>query len=184
MASSFTQPFARGGDLIRSTLGSITWSPALAVSKAAVTALFSRIECGTLVIVDETSGRTTNYGHKLAREHSNMTNGVKGTSKRPGKVELVVHKESFWVRLFLFADMGFAEAYMLGEIQCVDLTGFFQVFLSSEVVALLMKIAFHLESRPTIGCNNPHLLCCRHDYRPCSEHEHPFELPAERVGAL
>jgi cyclopropane-fatty-acyl-phospholipid synthase len=49
--------------------------------------------------------------------------------KRGGlrKVELVVKKEAFWVRLFLFADMGFAEAYMLGEVECEDLTSFFQV---------------------------------------------------------
>ena len=43
------------------------------------------------------------------------------------KVELVVKKETFWVRLFLFADMGFAEAFMLGEVECADLTSFFQV---------------------------------------------------------
>ena len=43
------------------------------------------------------------------------------------KVELVVKKEAFWVRLFLFADMGFAESYMLGDFECSDLTGFFEV---------------------------------------------------------
>lgn len=133
MASYFTQPLARGGDLIRSTLGSVSWGPALSVSKAAVTSLFSRIENGTLVVIDETTGRTTSYGQKIAKEHSKMTNGVNGTSKKrtgAGKVELVVRKETFWVRLFLFADMGFAESYMLGEVECADLTGFFQVFES------------------------------------------------------
>lgn len=92
--------------------------------------LFSRIENGTLVIIDETTGRTTSYGQKIAKEHSKMTNGVNGTHKKSsgaGKVELVVRKETFWVRLFLFADMGFAESYMLGEVECADLTGFFQV---------------------------------------------------------
>lgn len=35
----------------------------------------------------------------------------------------------FWVRLLLFADMGFAESYMLGEVSCTDLTAFFKLFI-------------------------------------------------------
>lgn len=56
-------------------------------------------------------------------------NGARKKAGRVEKVDLVVKKEAFWVRLFLFADMGFAEAYMLGEVECADLTGFFSVFL-------------------------------------------------------
>ena len=40
---------------------------------------------------------------------------------------MTVKKEAFWVRMFLFADMGFAESYMLGEVECNNLTGFFEV---------------------------------------------------------
>jgi len=111
----------------------MTWAPALSVSKSAVTTLFSRIELGTLVIQDETTGKTVSYGAKIAKEYSKTANGVNGTNGvrkqrgGAGKVELRVRKEAFWVRLFLFADMGFAEAYMLGEVECADLTGFFQV---------------------------------------------------------
>ena len=130
MASYLIQPLAVGGDLVRSTLGSVSWGPALSVSKAAVTSLFSRIENGTLVVTDETTGQSTSYGQKIAKAHSSLSNGVNGTSKKrigAGKVELIVRKETFWVRLFLFADMGFAESFMLGEVECLDLTGFFQV---------------------------------------------------------
>ncbi|ERT00831.1 hypothetical protein HMPREF1624_02064 [Sporothrix schenckii ATCC 58251] len=45
------------------------------------------------------------------------------------RVELVVHSEAFWMRVFIFSDMGFAEAYMLGEIECSDLAAFFQLFI-------------------------------------------------------
>jgi cyclopropane-fatty-acyl-phospholipid synthase len=130
MTSYITGSLARGGDLIKSTLGGVSWGPALSVSKSAVTSLFSRIEKGTLVIKDRTTGQTKTYGRKVSRDYSKLTNGVKGNSKKsggPGTVEVVVHKEAFWVRLFLFADMGFAESYMLGEFECDDLTGFFQV---------------------------------------------------------
>ncbi|KAG9536153.1 cyclopropane-fatty-acyl-phospholipid synthase, partial [Aureobasidium melanogenum] len=44
-------------------------------------------------------------------------------------VVLTVHKDVFWVRMLLFADMGFAESYMLGEVSCSDLTEFFRLFI-------------------------------------------------------
>lgn len=131
-----TKPLAQGTDLIRSALGGISWGPALSVSKAAVTSLLNKIEIGQLVIRDETTGRTIVYGQKVAKELSRKTNGAngvngfKGSKKKAGgarTVELVVKKETFWVRLFLFADMGFAESYMLGDFECEDLTSFFEV---------------------------------------------------------
>ncbi|KAJ6440213.1 L-aminoadipate-semialdehyde dehydrogenase [Purpureocillium lavendulum] len=36
-----------------------------------------------------------------------------------------------WLRLFLFADIGFAEAYMLGDVECNDLTAFFRMFIDN-----------------------------------------------------
>ena len=66
---------------------------------------------------------------------TNDTNGVDSHthSRRSAttipRVELVVRSEAFWMRVFLFSDMGFAEAFMLGEITCSDLTAFFQLFI-------------------------------------------------------
>jgi len=130
---ALSAPLAQGADLLRGALGGFTWGPALFVSKAAVTSLFSRIEVGQLIIVDQTTGQTALYGRKIAKESSrksNGVNGVKGVKKNGVKsVELVVKKEAFWVRLFLFADMGFAESYMLGDFECADLTSFFELFI-------------------------------------------------------
>ena len=133
-----TKPLSHGTDLLRSTLGSISFGPALSLSKTAVISIFSKIEVGTLIVTDSTTGTTRSYGQKIAKEHKKTTNGVNGVNGRHGtnkagkvsKVELLVKKETFWVRLFLFADMGFAEAYMLGEVECADLTSFFQVSTS------------------------------------------------------
>ena len=130
-----TAPLSHGTDLLRNTLGSISFGPALKVSKSAVTSLFSQIEVGTLIVTDATTSTTRCYGQKIAKEHKKVTNGVNGVNgsghgKKAGqmsKVELLVRKETFWVRLFLFGDMGFAEAFMLDEVECADLTGFFQV---------------------------------------------------------
>ncbi|OAA68325.1 cyclopropane-fatty-acyl-phospholipid synthase [Niveomyces insectorum RCEF 264] len=61
----------------------------------------------------------------------NSTNGYHrpSTNRSPPRVQLVVRSDAFWMRVFLFADMGFAEAYMLGEVECADLTSFFQLFI-------------------------------------------------------
>ena len=133
-----TKPLSYGTDLLRSTLGSISFGPVLSISQAAVISIFSNIEVGTLIVTDSTTGTTRSYGQKIAKEHKKTTSSVNGVNGRHGtkkagnvrKVELLVKKETFWVRLFLFADMGFAEAYMLGEVECADLTGFFQVSAS------------------------------------------------------
>jgi len=151
-----TQPLARGTDLLRGAIGGITWGPALTVSKAAVTLMLSRIEIGQLIITDQTTGQTTSFGQKIAKEHSKLSNGVNGvngTKKSGGvkRVELVVKRDAFWVRLFLFADMGFAESYMLGDFESTDLTGFFEVgdyLRSSSVRIMLTCIALHPEPEP------------------------------------
>lgn len=136
--TSISTPLTQATDLLRTTIGSITFGPALTLSKAAVVSLLSRIESGTLIITDQTTSpaRTDFYGQKLAKGHQRSKqlngNGVSGERRvgKVGKVELVVLKETFWMRLFLFGDMGFAEAYMLGEVGCADLTGFFMVRIS------------------------------------------------------
>jgi cyclopropane-fatty-acyl-phospholipid synthase len=43
------------------------------------------------------------------------------------KVELRVLNPTFWIRLFLMSDLGFAEAYMYGDVECDDLTALFKV---------------------------------------------------------
>lgn len=130
LAGLFKKSFAHGTDLFCGALGSVSWLPVLSLSKATVTSSFARIEHGTLLIIDEATGKTEAYGQKIALENRIITEGVNDKRKhgsRIGKVELLIRKETFWVRLFLFADKGFAEAFMLGEIDCPDLTSFFQV---------------------------------------------------------
>jgi len=132
LPNAITASLSHGNDLIRSTIGSISWGPALSISKYAAISTFQKIEIGTLIISDKTDGKTHVFGQKLAKDDRRMANGINGTDRRARqsrKVELVVKKEAFWIRSCLFADMGFAEAFMLGEVECEDLTGFFQVCL-------------------------------------------------------
>ncbi|KAM7193166.1 cyclopropane-fatty-acyl-phospholipid synthase [Naviculisporaceae sp. PSN 640] len=141
VSETLGKPVYRGASFLRGKLGAFTWGPGLAVAKSVVHSLLSSIEVGTLLLVDETTGERTVYGQtlgptkleKLAAKHdlTKFTNGVPGVRKATSipRVELIIKNEAFWMRTFLFADMGFAEAYMLGEVECADLTGFFQLFL-------------------------------------------------------
>ncbi|KAI1336631.1 cyclopropane-fatty-acyl-phospholipid synthase [Xylariaceae sp. FL0016] len=129
--SFVAKPMTRGADVVRGTLGSLTWGPALALAKPAILSVFSKIETGTLLLVDEPAGSRLVYGQRLNSKTSELTNGdfpVRRADTIP-RVEVIVKNEAFWMRLFLFADMGFAESYMLGEFECADLTAFFQLFV-------------------------------------------------------
>lgn len=43
------------------------------------------------------------------------------------KAELRVVNDVFWVRMCTMADLGFAEAYMYGDVECDDLVSIFLV---------------------------------------------------------
>ncbi|MCJ1477693.1 hypothetical protein MMC13_006366 [Lambiella insularis] len=102
-------------DTVRTYAGSWTWAPFLSLSRSAVLSLLRRVQAGQLVVTD-TTGVVTICGSPKPKDGSPRT-------------ELRVLKDAFWVRLLLFADMGFAESYMLGEVSCPDLVAFFQVFI-------------------------------------------------------
>lgn len=74
------------------------WGPLLGVSRSTVLSLLSRIRVGQLKIED-VNGKTTVFGEDdVAKE------GQRSIYSVP-QVELTVHKEIFWVRMLLFADM-------------------------------------------------------------------------------
>ncbi|KAI5922514.1 cyclopropane-fatty-acyl-phospholipid synthase [Camillea tinctor] len=129
--SIVARPLARGADVVRGTLGGLTWGPALAVAKPLILSVFAKIQVGTLLVVDEPTGVRLVYGEKLGPKAAELPNGTLPDRRADAipRVEIVVKNEAFWMRLFLFADMGFAESYMLGEFECADLTAFFQLFI-------------------------------------------------------
>jgi hypothetical protein len=43
------------------------------------------------------------------------------------KAELRVANDVFWIRLCVMGDLGFAEAYMYGDVECDDLVSLFHV---------------------------------------------------------
>ncbi|KAI5861602.1 cyclopropane-fatty-acyl-phospholipid synthase [Durotheca rogersii] len=133
MPSIIARSLTRGVDAVRGALGSLTWEPALAVVKPVILDIFSRITVGTLLLVDEPAGLRSVYGQKPLSKSFGSPSANSNTRRADviPSVEVRVKDDAFWMRLFLFADMGFAESYMLGEFECADLTAFFQIFIAN-----------------------------------------------------
>ncbi|KAJ3904461.1 CFS1-like protein [Lentinula edodes] len=96
------------------------WKPVTKLAEAAVVALMRNIKQGQLKVLTfshiytfpshETTARIEDGGHKA---------------------ELRVVNDVFWVRLCAMGDLGFAEAYMYGDVECDDLISLFQIFLNN-----------------------------------------------------
>lgn len=128
LPSVVTRPASQWVELARGSVGGFTWGPSLAAAKWAARSLFSNIQHGTLIVEDQVDGTKELYGESLggAKAPGKLVNG-EGHTGGPPRVVLVVKKSNFWMRLVLFADMGFAEAFLLGEFECSNLTAFFEV---------------------------------------------------------
>jgi cyclopropane-fatty-acyl-phospholipid synthase len=59
--------------------------------------------------------------------YSNIYTFPAKAENEPLKAELRVINDVFWVRLCTMGDLGFAESYMYGEVECDDLVSLFQV---------------------------------------------------------
>ncbi|KAF2241077.1 cyclopropane-fatty-acyl-phospholipid synthase [Trematosphaeria pertusa] len=96
-------------------IASQAWDPLVSVCRNGTLSQLQAIRQGKLVLYEKSSSKaSTVFG-----------------AETPGcpVAVLNVHDEKFWVRLALFADMGFAESYMLGEVSSSDLTKFFELFI-------------------------------------------------------
>lgn len=113
---------------LASYAGSFAWPPLLSFSRGAILTLLRNIQIGSLCITD-TDGSVTICGNaNRPGDNADDIDSEKNVYSIP-HAELKVLSDLFWVRLLLFADMGFAESYMLGEVSCPDLTSFFKLFI-------------------------------------------------------
>jgi cyclopropane-fatty-acyl-phospholipid synthase len=112
---------------VASYAGSFAWPPLLSLSRGAVLNLLRNVQIGSLTITD-TDGTISICGSPQRVGDLTDEPSEKNVYTVP-HCELRVLNDLFWVRLLLFADMGFAESYMMGEVECPDLTAFFKLFI-------------------------------------------------------
>lgn len=78
-------------DSAKRLAGSVAWGPFVQLSRSAILSVFRNVELGQLRISD-TDGEEMMYGQQ------------EGKFGGP-RAHLIIHKETFWVRMLLFADM-------------------------------------------------------------------------------
>lgn len=124
-----SQLLSQSLDKLRSHLGSLTWNPTLRVVKSSILSILSHIQIGTLLLVDESDQTNYVFGQKDIEAVDKMIRGAwpRNRIDNAPLVRIVIKSAEFWMRLFFFADMGFAEAYMFKDFECQDLTSFIQV---------------------------------------------------------
>ena len=118
-------PITDTANALASYAGAYALPPLLSVSRSAILSLLRNIQVGSLTVYD-TDGTVTTCGSP--RRVDSQDNK---TVHSAAHTELRVLSDMFWVRLLLFADMGFAESYMLGEVACPDITAFFKLFIQN-----------------------------------------------------
>ena len=88
---AITSAIAGTFDTFRRYAGSVSWDPLVNLSRGTVLSLLRRVQVGQIVITDH-NGTVTVCGSPRPKDGSPRT-------------ELKVQRETFWVRLLLFADM-------------------------------------------------------------------------------
>lgn len=88
---AITQSLYTRLDGLRKYAGSLAWGPLTQLSRTAILSVLQKTEIGQLKITD-TSGELIICG-----QSKELINGP--------RTELRIHKDTFWVRMLLFADM-------------------------------------------------------------------------------
>lgn len=88
----------------------------------------SKLTRGQLTLL-EPSGKVHKFGSPAiySAEYPNPDKGATSGVADSLEVTLRVVADAFWLRMLLQSDLGFAESYMQGEVECSDLAGMFQV---------------------------------------------------------
>ncbi|KAL2137224.1 hypothetical protein VTI74DRAFT_6435 [Chaetomium olivicolor] len=147
MPSFISQALSSSIAYLRDKLGSLTHGTSIAIARPAILSLLSSIEVGTLVLLDEPHGERLVFGQPLPYGQPNNPDNLSSQGNAsalakcnantnplhpnasPPVATLTVKSSTFYPRLLLLADMGFADSYLLCEVECPDLTAFFTLFI-------------------------------------------------------
>jgi cyclopropane-fatty-acyl-phospholipid synthase len=88
------------------------------------------LEHGALVILD-VDGSKHSFGSTTSENH--LTASIEPQRRAPD-ILLQFHSSYAWTRILFANDIGFSEAYMLSEVSCNDLTGFFRLCILNAAV--------------------------------------------------
>ncbi|QRV78151.1 cyclopropane-fatty-acyl-phospholipid synthase [Ceratobasidium sp. AG-Ba] len=123
-------------------MASVGWTPLARLAEKGVLGLMQKITVGHLQVL------TPSHVYDFPPLQDGM-------SPNGPFAKLRVVKDSFWIRLALMSDLGFAEAFMYGDVDCDDLVALFKVFLlnrdalagmQSSPISMLFNVSQRLTS--------------------------------------
>ncbi|KAJ7292695.1 hypothetical protein C8J57DRAFT_4619 [Mycena rebaudengoi] len=94
-------------------------TPLQSFAKSSVLSILGRLKLGRLTI--ESLGESYEFGEPYTLRAGGPANDLKATIK--------VLDENFWTRVFLHTDFGFADSFMLNEIEVDTLNDAFRIFI-------------------------------------------------------
>jgi cyclopropane-fatty-acyl-phospholipid synthase len=94
MPLPFAGYLSRPLDALRSYVGSVSWGPLVTFSRSTVLGVLQQVQNGQIVLIDTDGTRIVCGQDKLQLEEGGGP-----------RTEIRVRKETFWVRVLLFADM-------------------------------------------------------------------------------
>ncbi|SPC61319.1 related to cyclopropane-fatty-acyl-phospholipid synthase [Ustilago sp. UG-2017b] len=118
--------------------------PTAAIARSSILSLFFKLTVGQLELRTQ-DGQVHRFGDPTlvkSKQHNHESSAASNksksaaasaelannSSKAPHAI-IIVRNESFWTRMFFGADLGFAEAYMIGDVDTPDLAACFDLFI-------------------------------------------------------
>ena len=119
--------------------------PTAAIARSSILSLFFKLTVGQLALRTQ-DGQVHRFGDPTlvkSKQHNHESSAASNKSKSSAAASaelannsakaphaiIIVRNESFWTRMFFGADLGFAEAYMIGDVDTPDLAACFDLFI-------------------------------------------------------
>ncbi|SAM74934.1 related to cyclopropane-fatty-acyl-phospholipid synthase [Ustilago bromivora] len=119
--------------------------PTAAIARSSILSLFFKLTVGQLELRTQ-DGQVHRFGDPTlvkSKQHNHESSAASNKSKSAAAASaelannsvkaphaiIIVRNESFWTRMFFGADLGFAEAYMIGDVDTLDLAACFDLFI-------------------------------------------------------
>lgn len=121
------------------------FQPAVFLARQACISLLARLDLpgasGVMEIIEKDGKQITLFGDPISKR--SILKKEKSVKRKFTHATLNVKNEMFWIRLALGSDLGFAESYMLAEVETNDLGDCFKVSTGELYSAFDLLILFH-----------------------------------------
>ncbi|KAG0145703.1 hypothetical protein CROQUDRAFT_133599 [Cronartium quercuum f. sp. fusiforme G11] len=102
-----------------------TRGPLILLARTTIISLMEKISVGELRVLTKEAIYT--FGKSSVREEGLLQTDT--TNQVDLRSEIRVINDAFWIRMFILSDLGFAESYMVGDIEVSDLDSLFKMFI-------------------------------------------------------